>query len=85
MQQIEPGPKLHFLVYDPSRELCRVAMPVAAVESLEQLFPDEDLREVRAAGLDLPAVVRRARSTAYAPQTLVETHTAKRSYKIWIE
>ncbi|HEY6879580.1 MAG TPA: hypothetical protein VI299_16250 [Polyangiales bacterium] len=85
MLPADEGPKLHFLVTDPTRELCRVAMPVVAVENLEQLFPDEDLREVKARGLDLPAIVRRARESAYAPQTLVDTQTERRSYKIWIE
>lgn len=60
-------------------------MPVVAVENLEQLFPDEDLREVKAAGLDFPAIVLRARQSSYAPQTLIETQTVRRSYKIWIE
>jgi hypothetical protein len=60
-------------------------MPVGAVENLEHLFPDEDLREVKAAGLDFPAIVLRARQSSYAPQTLIETRTLKRSYKVWIE
>ncbi|HEY6880071.1 MAG TPA: hypothetical protein VI299_18730 [Polyangiales bacterium] len=85
MLPADEGPKLHFLVTDPTRELCRVEMPVVAVENLEQLFPDEDLREVKAGGLDLRAIVQRARESAYAPQTLVDTRTERRSYKIWIE
>ncbi|HEX5657056.1 MAG TPA: hypothetical protein VFX59_07665 [Polyangiales bacterium] len=85
MHSFHDGPKLHFLVTDPTRELCRVAMPVAAVENLESLFPDEDLLEVKARGLDIPAIVQRARQSAYAPQTLVDAHTDRRSYKIWIE
>lgn len=85
MQPAQDGPKLHFLVTDPSRELCRVAMPVAAVENLEALFPDEDLREVKARGLDFPAIVQRARQSSYAPQTLIDARTDRRSYKIWIE
>lgn len=82
---VQQSPKLHFLVSDPTRELCRVAMPVAAVENLESLFPDEDLREVQAHGLDLRAIVQRARQSDYAPQTLVDTQTVRRSYRIWIE
>lgn len=81
----EPGPKLHFLVYDTTRELCRVTLPIAAVENLEHLFPDEDLVRVKNTGLDLGQVVQRARQSHYAPQTLVDTKTEQRSYRIWIE
>lgn len=81
----EPGPKLHFLVYDATRELCRVTLPLAAVENLEHLFPDEDLVSVKATGLDLGQVVQRARQSGYAAQTLVDAHTSQRSYRIWIE
>lgn len=84
MIQNDSGLKLHFLVSDSSRELCRVAMPLAAVENLEHLFPDEDLRALRATGLDLSAVVKRARDSGYAPQTLVGIQTPARAYKIWI-
>src|SRR5688572_29430526 len=81
----EPGPKLHFLVSDATRELCRVTLPLTAVENLEHLFPDEDLVRVKGTGLDLQQVVRRARQSNYAAQTLVDTKTDQRSYRIWIE
>lgn len=81
----EPGPKLHFLVYDTARELCRVTLPLAAVENLEHLFPDEDLQRVKDSGLNLREVVQRARESGYSAQLLVDTQTAQRSYRIWIE
>ncbi|MET0287749.1 MAG: hypothetical protein ABW352_24890 [Polyangiales bacterium] len=85
MQPSQDGRKLHFLVTDPTRELCRVAMPVAAVENLESLFPDEDLREVKERGLDFTSIKQRARQSDYAPQTLIDERTDRRSYRIWIE
>ncbi len=85
MPSTHEGPKLHFLVSDPTRELCRVAMPLSAVENLEALFPDEDLRVVKASGLDIAAVVQRARVSDFAPQTLIDARTDLRAYKIWIE
>ena len=78
-------PKLHLLVSDRTRELCRVAMPLASVANLEHLFPDEDLQEVKMAGVDFAAIIARVEKSGYAPQTLIETRTPKRSYKIWID
>lgn len=82
--QDESDRKLHFLVCDAKRELCRVAMPLASVENLAHLFPDEDLRSVQAKGVDISGIVVRARDSGYAPQTLIDVQTEVRSYRIWI-
>lgn len=81
----DAGPKLRLLVYDASRELCRVAMPLAALDNLEHMFPDEDLRTLKARGIDFSAVAERARSSGYAAQTLIELETPSRGYRLWIE
>jgi hypothetical protein len=78
------GTKLNFLVFNSTRELCRVAMPLASVSNLENLFPDEDLKVVKAMGVDFAAVIARALASECAPQTLIEASTSERSYKIWI-
>lgn len=84
MLPVDNEPKLHFLVFNSARELCRVAMPLASVNNLEDLFPDEDLKRVKAAGVDFRGVIARALASKCAPQTLIETSTSERSYKIWI-
>jgi hypothetical protein len=81
----DQGVKLHVLVYDASRELCRVAMPTASADNLAHLFPDEDLAVVRSNGVDLEKLSQRAIDSGYAPQILVDTHTPNRSYRIWLE
>jgi predicted short-subunit dehydrogenase-like oxidoreductase (DUF2520 family) len=73
-----------FLVCDAKRELCHVAMPLASVENLAHLFPDDDLKVVQAKGIDINGIVVRARETGYAPQTLIDLQTGVRSYRIWI-
>ena len=85
MSSNDTEPKLHLLVSDRTRELCRVAMPLASVANLEHLFPDEDLKEVQRAGVDFAAIIERVEMSGYAPQTLIETRTPNRSYKIWID
>lgn len=85
MASNDSEPKLHLLVSDRTRELCRVAMPLTSVTNLEHLFPDEDLQEVRRAGIDFAAIIARVEKSGYAPQTLIETRTPNRSYKIWID
>jgi hypothetical protein len=77
-------PKLHLLVSDSTRELCRAAMPLSSVANLEHLFPDEDLQVVRATGIDFASIISRAENSGYAPQTLIDTRTPHRSYRIWI-
>jgi hypothetical protein len=84
MEMPSSGAKLHVLVYDKTRELCRVEMPPAAADNLAHLFPDEDRALVLSAGLDLEALASAARSSGYAPQTLVDFHGPTRSYKIWL-
>lgn len=85
MSPNDTEPKLHLLVSDQTRELCRVAMPLASVANLEHLFPDEDLQEVLRAGVDFSAIIARVEKSGYAPQTVIETRTPNRSYKIWID
>lgn len=80
----DSGPKLHLLVSDSSRELCRVTLPLSAIDNLEHLFPDQDLAQVKAVGVDFPEVVARARRTNYEAQTLIDTQSRERSYRIWI-
>ena len=77
--------KLHVLVSDGGRELCRVAMPTASVDNLSHFFPDEDRVAVESAGVDFSAISSRVRASGYAPQTVLETKTASRSYRLWIE
>jgi hypothetical protein len=85
MLQTDADPKLHLLVYDSSRELCRVAMPIASLENLEHLFPDEDLKVVKALGVNFPRIIEAAQKSGLVPQTLIDTQTPARSYRIWIE
>jgi hypothetical protein len=80
----DDGRKLNFLVANSVRELCRVAMPLTAVNNLESLFPDQDLQVVKDAGVDFPSVIARAVSSDCAPQTLIEISAGERSYRIWI-
>lgn len=80
----DEGLKLHLLVYDSTRELCRVALPLASVENIEHLFPPDDLRAVKEQGVDFASVQARVRERGLIPQTLIDTHTAARSYRIWI-
>ena len=84
MLQTDDGPKLQLLVYDSTRELCRVAMPLASVQNLEHLFPDEDLARVKQQGVDFGRVIAGAHASGYAPQTLIDVQTPSRSYRIWI-
>lgn len=84
MLPTDAEPKLHLLVSDPTRELCRVAMPLHSVANLEHLFPDEDLEIVKRGGVNFPAIIARAENSGYAPQTLIEVETPYRSYRIWI-
>ena len=81
----EAGPKLHFLVCDGDREVCRVEMPRHSVDNLEHLFPDEDRAAVQDKGVDLDAIKRRVQASDYAPQTVVDTSAGVRKYRIWIE
>jgi len=76
---------LHLLVSNSVKELCRVVMPLASVNNLEDLFPDDDLSSVKSAGVDFSAVIARARASGFAAQTLIETSTSERTYRIWIE
>lgn len=81
----ETGPKLHLLVYTAARELCRVELPLTAVDNIENMFPDEDRRRVLALGVDFAAAIARAKSSGFARQTLIDANTSERSYRIWIE
>lgn len=85
MLQSGDEPKLHLLVYDSTRELCRVAMPIASLVNLEHLFPAEDLKVVKALGVNFPRVIETAQKSGLVPQTLIDTQTPARSYRIWIE
>ena len=85
MLQHDRATQLHLLVSDSSRELCRVAMPLASVANLEHLFPDEDLEAVKALGLNFPHIIEKAQQSGLVPQTLIDTQTPTRSYRIWIE
>lgn len=85
MLPTDVGPKLQLLVYDSARELCRVAMPLASVDNLEHLFPDEDLHVVKQAGVDFERIIAGAHASGLAPQTLIDVKTPKRCYRIWIE
>lgn len=79
------GPKLRLLVAEDARELCRVELPTAAVDNLEDLFPDADRTAVVAAGFDLAAVRERVQRSGYAPQVLVDASAGVRHYRLWIE
>lgn len=85
MLPTDVGPKLQLLVYDSVRELCRVAMPLASVDNLEHLFPDEDLVVVKQTGVNFAEVIASVHASGFAPQTLIDVQTPKRSYRIWIE
>ena len=85
MLPADTEPKLGLLVCDSSRELCRVAMPLASVDSLEHTFPDEDLQLVEQRGVDFARVIAGAHATDFSPQTLIDVQTPRRSYRIWIE
>ena len=60
-------------------------MPLASVDNLEHLFPDEDLKVVKAHGVDFPQIIQRVQMSGFAPQTLIDAQTPSRSYRIWIE
>jgi hypothetical protein len=80
----DDGVKLHVLVYDATREICRVTMPCAAADNLAHLFPDEDLAFVEKTGINLGDLSNMARHSGYAPQTLVDVAGPQRSYRIWL-
>jgi hypothetical protein len=77
--------KLRLVVADEARELCRVDMPVLAVDNIVDLFPDEDRAAVAAAGCDLASIRDRVQRSGYAPQVLVDVSAGERRYRLWIE
>jgi hypothetical protein len=78
------GPKLHVLVQEGTRELCRVAMPTRSVDNLQDLFPDEDRDHMIAIGIDLAAIAQRVATSGYAPQVVLEAKASGREYRLWI-
>jgi predicted unusual protein kinase regulating ubiquinone biosynthesis (AarF/ABC1/UbiB family) len=88
MKQINGDGKaknLRVTVYEGSSEVVALTMPVASVENLELLIPEESLKLITEAGVDVVAIKERAIANGLGPQELFAQDIKNRHYKVWLE
>ncbi|MFQ5489969.1 MAG: ABC1 kinase family protein [Phycisphaerae bacterium] len=64
-----------------------LTFPALAVEDIGDLIDDQLARRIRDRGIDLQAIVRRARASAYRPQELftLDEHADDKCIRTWLE
>ncbi len=76
---------LKVVVSENGRQVVQVAMPSTQVAELESIIPPEVLPKIRAAGLDLAAIVGGALSSGLTPQELFTLDASPKQYRVWLE
>lgn len=78
---------LKIRVMEGPRQKVGITFLAEAVDDLDELMDDELRRRVEASGIDVDAIVRRVRRSAYAPQDLfrVDDSDTGRSIRVWLE
>jgi hypothetical protein len=65
-------------------DVVQLELPSRAVDELEDLIPEDTAARMQEQKLDLLAIKRRVQQSGYAPQTLFETETRERRYRVWL-
>ncbi len=78
---------LRIAVTEGPRTRVALTFPAMAVERLPDLMDGDLLAKLRSRQIDLDAIVSRARSAAYAPQTLFELSEgdSQKSIRVWLD
>ena len=75
----------YLLVTEGDKEVCSVQMPVAAMDAIEDLFPEETAHKIRNLGFNFEAMSEAVKASQYAPQNIMDLSTDTRRYQIWIK
>ncbi|MBI2423099.1 MAG: ABC transporter [Candidatus Hydrogenedentes bacterium] len=62
-----------------------MTMPACQAAALESLIPEDVLERIRAAGLDVSRIARKACESGLVPQELFNVEAGEKCYRVWLE
>jgi len=72
-------------VMEQSRQVVAVTFPASQAAVLDEIIPDETLKKIVAAGIDILEIKKSACASGLVPQELFQFEQDGRSYRVWLE